>query len=71
MIVKSKIFQGIFLGIYVGGLYFSAGRQSYTDIIPWATITGFLFFINISSMMSQLAPVTLVFPTERSIFLKE
>ena len=62
MILKSKIFSGIFMGIYVGGLYFGAGNESYTDNIGWMTIAGFFFFICISNMMAQLSPVTLVFP---------
>lgn len=71
MLFKSRVFQSIFLAIYTGGLYFNAGRKDYTDQINWAAIVGYFFFLAISSMMSSLSPVTLVFPAERQVFLKE
>jgi len=63
MIIKSRFFQSLFLGVYVGGLYFNAGRQDYTTYTEWMSITGYLFFLCISHMMASLSPVTLIFPT--------
>jgi len=71
MLVKSRLFQGIFLGVYVGGLYFDLGERDYTQNISWYALTGFIFFHNIAMFMSALSPITLVFPTERPVFLKE
>jgi hypothetical protein len=62
MLIKSKIFQGIFLSLFIGGLYFNIGTRDYTNIQNWYSITGFLFFMCISGIMSALAPVTLTFP---------
>ncbi len=69
--LKSRLFQAVFLGIYTGGLYFNAGKQDYTDPIGWSTMVGYFFFIAISYMMGSLSPVTLVFPTEKEVFLKQ
>ncbi len=71
MILKSRIFQSIFLAIYTGGLYFNAGKQSYTETVSWYSIVGYFFFLSISHMMASLSPVTLVFPSEKEVFLKE
>lgn len=70
MMLKSRLFQAVFLGIYTGGLYFNAGKKDYTDPIGWSTMVGYFFFIAISFMMGSLSPVTLVFPTEKEVFLK-
>jgi hypothetical protein len=70
LLFKSRLFQFLFLGIYIGGLFFSAGRQDYVGILSWSAITGFLFEINILSMMSSLGPIAVVFPLERAVFLK-
>jgi len=63
--------QSIFLGLYAGGVYFDAGRKDYTTQANWYSIIGFFFFLCISSLMFALAPITLVFPAERAVFLKE
>jgi ABC-type multidrug transport system permease subunit len=71
MIFKSRVFQSIFLAVYIGGLYFNAGKQDYTDTIAWQTIVGYFFFQAIGNMMASLTPVSLIFPQEREVFLKE
>jgi hypothetical protein len=71
VILKGKIFQTIFLAIYTGGVYFGAGRKNYEDVINWQTMVGYFFFLAISCMMSTLSPISLVFPLERDVFLKE
>lgn len=59
------------MSIYTGGLYFNAGRQDYTSIIPWYAITGYLFFVSMDLFMQAMMPVTITFPLERIVFLKE
>ena len=39
--------------------------------LSFVALTGFFFFISISSLMMSIIPVTLVFPRERMVFLKE
>ncbi len=70
MLIRSKIIQGIFIAIFVGGLYFDIGTRDYTSIKYWYSIVGFLFFSTISGIMTSLAPVTLTFPLERDVFFK-
>jgi ATP-binding cassette subfamily G (WHITE) protein 2 len=71
MILKSKIFQSIFLALYTGGLYFNSGNGDYTNNITWSTMSGYFFFLSIACVMGSLSPVALVFPSEREVFLKE
>ena len=71
MLIKGFFFQAIFLGLYVGGLYFDLGNKDYTVTSNWYSIAGFFFFINISFLMAFLSPVALIFPKERQIFLKQ
>ncbi len=65
MLLKSKLFQGLFLALFIGGMYFTIGSHDYTDTNYWYSITGFLFFLTITGMMQVLAPVSLTFPYER------
>jgi len=60
--MKSRIVQILFMSIYTGGLYFSAGRVDYTNSINWFAITGYLFFISMDLFMQSLMPVALTFP---------
>ena len=62
MLMKSKLFQGIFVALFVGGLYFDIGTKDYTVMQNWYSVIGFLFFMCISGTMTTLAPVTLTFP---------
>jgi hypothetical protein len=70
LLIKSRFIQTIFISIYAAGVYCKFSGD-YTNQISWYKYTGFFFFLSISMMMIALAPVTLVFPTERSVFLKE
>ena len=63
MLFKSRLFQSLVLGIYIGGLYFDNGTQSYINILSWRSLTGLLFFLNISMMMQSLSPIAIVFPS--------
>jgi hypothetical protein len=71
ILLKSKIFQGLFLAVYSGGIFFGIGTRDYTNLTFWFSITGFLFFMTISALMSSLSPITLTFPSERDVFFKE
>ena len=61
LLIKSRIFQTIFISIYIAGAYYKFSGD-YTNQISWHKYTGFFFFMSIS-MMIALAPVTLIFPT--------
>lgn len=71
MLLRSKFFQSIFMALYVGGLFFDIGTNDYTKRVFWNSITGFLFFLTINSLMMTLSPITLTFPLERDVFFKE
>jgi ABC-type multidrug transport system permease subunit len=70
MMIKSRFFQTVFLSIYLGGIYCRFGAD-YTNTITWQTVTGFLFFLSISSVFMSFTPATLVFLQQRSVILKE
>ena len=70
MLLKSRIIQTIFVAIYTSGLYYQFDGN-YNLGTNWRALTGFFFFMSISTIMAALAPLSLVFPTERSVFLKE
>lgn len=70
MLLKTRIISTIFIAIYTSGLYFDI-NSDYTNRTNWRSLTGYLFFISISIMMLALNPITLVFPSERAVFLKE
>lgn len=68
--VKSRIFQTILLTIYVSGLFSKLGSD-LTNLISWHAATGFFFFLTVNSVFISMTPVALVFPLERTVFLKE
>ena len=61
MLLKVRIVSTIFIAIYTSGLYFQFSRD-YMDRNNWRKLTGFFFFMTISTMMMALNPVQLVFP---------
>lgn len=69
--IKARFFQTTLLYVYAGGLYYNNFNGSYTDKNDWKAVTGFFFFLALNSMMISLVPLTLTFPKEREIFLKE
>jgi ABC-type multidrug transport system permease subunit len=71
MLIKSKLSQTIFMGLFIGGLFFDIGTNDYTNINYWQSITGFLFFLTINAFFMALTPVSLTFPLDREIFFKE
>eukprot|EP00919_Chromeraceae_sp_WS-2016_P042423 GHVR01100961.1.p1 GENE.GHVR01100961.1~~GHVR01100961.1.p1 ORF type:complete len:215 (+),score=-10.72 GHVR01100961.1:2625-3269(+) len=74
LIVKSRIFQTIILSLFVGGLYFQIEDEYFTNGLPnsnWLSMLGFLFFFSMNNLMTSLTPVSLTFPSERDVFLKE
>jgi len=70
LLIKTRFIQTVFISIYEAGVYCQFSGD-YTNQISWNKYTGFFFFLSIGMLMTALAPVTLVFPTERSVFLKE
>lgn len=68
--IKSRLFQVIILTIYVSGL-FCKFEEDFTNNTNWRAVTGFFFFFTINSVFIALTPITLIFPTERNVFLKE
>jgi hypothetical protein len=70
MLIRLRLIQTIFVSIYAGGL-FCKFTGEYTSQLNWLAVRGFFFFYSISTMMMSLAPVELIFPSERSVFLKE
>jgi hypothetical protein len=62
--IKSRLFQTIILGIYVGGLFCRFG-PNYTDVITFQALSGFFFFLSFNSLFMALTPVALTFPLER------
>jgi ATP-binding cassette subfamily G (WHITE) protein 2 len=71
MMIRSKLIQSIYLSLFLGGLYYNLGSKDYTDPSVWNTVIGLLFYLCTNAMMMALSPVSLTFPLEKSIFLKE
>lgn len=69
MVVKSRIFSSIILGLFVGGVYWKIGHN-YVDssgnasvrTVDFMTLTGLMFFLCVTGFMSSLSPVAIVFP---------
>jgi len=47
------------------------GQKSLTVTANWHSVTGLLFFVCITSLTTAMVPITVVFPMERMVFLKE
>ena len=70
MLLTMRIVTTVFISIFTSGVFYRFnGDFSYGT--NWFSLTGFMFFMAISTMMSALAPITMVFPAERDVFLKE
>ena len=63
--------QTIILGLIIGGVYFDTDKRTEYIVtqgtnqiagVDFYTLTGLLFFLSISGMMSSLSPVAIVFP---------
>jgi hypothetical protein len=70
ILLKAKVVQTLFVCLFVGGIYFGAGDLDYSIPANFSYITGFLFFMTISSLLSVLSPVALEFPVEKVILYK-
>jgi ABC-type multidrug transport system permease subunit len=77
MVVRARIAMSIILGLFVGGVFWKIS-QNYSDpehpnvrTPDFMTISGLLFFMCVSGFMGSLSPVSIVFPKERVVFLKE
>jgi hypothetical protein len=69
LLIKTRFIQTVFIGIYAGGLYCKF-TGNYTETLNWQALNGFFLFLSINMLMFTLSPVVLVFPSERSVFLK-
>ena len=70
MLLPSKILIVVFLSLYIAGLYASFTGE-YLALSNWLALTGFFFFNSASTVLGDLAPIGLTFPTDRKVFLKE
>jgi ABC-type multidrug transport system permease subunit len=77
MIVRARIVMCIILGLFTGGVYWKIGQNYVSPNDPnvrtpdFMTVSGLLFYMSMSMFMSSLSPVSIVFPKERLVFLKE
>lgn len=62
MLIRAKLAQAIFMALFTGGIFFDIGTKDYTTRINWQSITGYLFFLTITSLTMALSPITLTFP---------
>lgn len=69
--IKSRLFQTIFLYLYIGGLYTDSLTGNYLENNSWLSYLGVLNFIALNTMMVSLVPLTITFAKEREVFLKE
>ena len=51
LVVKSRLIQAVFTGIYMGGLWFRVGDEDYTNPAFMQAITGFIYFYILSVFM--------------------
>jgi ABC-type multidrug transport system permease subunit len=76
MVVRARIVMTIILGLFTGGVYWKISKD-YVSPNPsvrtpdFMTVAGLLFYMSMSSFMGSLSPVSIVFPKERLVFLKE
>lgn len=64
------------MALLLGGAYFNLEINLNTSIeaqknLDFLSLVGFFFFMTMNNLMTALAPVTLVFPRDRQVFLKE
>lgn len=76
MVVKARILQTIILGLLTAGVYYDMQTDLDPNIpvfqnIPFNSLKGFFFFLTMMALMMSLTSITLVFPRERVVFLKE
>ena len=60
--MRARFGQTIFLGLYIGGLYWNKGQGNYLEPDVWRSITGFFFFLSINNMVMSLTPIAVTFP---------
>ena len=70
MLLPSRILIVIILSLYTAGLY-ARFTGEYLSLDNWHALAGFLFLSSAATVISDLSPIGLTFPTERKVFLKE
>ncbi|EAR83932.3 ABC transporter family protein (macronuclear) [Tetrahymena thermophila SB210] len=77
VLLKGKLFQLVVMWFATSSLWWRLGNNkpsnnNIDDIQQWVmNVTGLLFFIGISCFMNIMMTLTITFPIERSVFLKE
>ena len=71
LIVKSRLIQGAFTAVFIGGIWFKIGDEDYTNPKNMQAITGFIYFYTLSMFMEPFAATIITFPLEREVFLNE
>lgn len=70
MIVKGRLFSGIFMGLITGGIYYGVGTN-VNGFKNLQSVSGTLFFMSVGGIFGALNPVMIQFPAERAVFLRE
>jgi len=70
ILIKTRLVQTIFVCIFTGGVY-SKFSGDYKETKNWNSLVGFMFFMCIYGFLASLGAVSLTFPAEREVFLKE
>jgi len=65
-----RLLSTIIVTAFAAGLYFRFNGD-YADPSNWKAVSGFMFNIAVGFLILAMTPVSLVFPTERNVFLKE
>ena len=56
-----RLSSTIFTAVFTSGIFFRF-TGDYDQGVNWYSLTGFMFFMTMSTMTRALSPVTLVFP---------
>ena len=62
ILVKARVFQILILSTYSGGVFFAAGKGNYSNNGDWSTISGFMFFMMMTTMLQSVNASCVTFP---------
>ena len=62
MLLKMRIVSTVFISVFASGVFYRFNGD-FSFGLNWFSLTGFMFFMAISTMMGALAPITMVFPS--------
>ena len=69
MVIACRLANNVFIALLTAGAYYKFSGE-YMEEQNWRAIVGYFFFFSMGIML-EVTPVCLVFPTERTVFLKE